>query len=398
MRFLLATVTIAILKVITASADDDNTIFKQIGSLQYVDNFLSPEESKHFYDTMESLSRVHPFDPTAKSLGNVMVSSLIQRRLKDAVGTECLDEDMIDTNGGIMLQTRIINKSTKPHIDFEAEGKVVENDVMFITLNSNPEAHFNHGGNSLPAMAGRLVRFAGSAVHGTTLNSGDPIRLLGPFSIKNFASVGVPTLPCSDCSPPDGYCISGGSNIVDVFEGGEECYEKDGTGTGDCPSDTGLCINVFEGGEIAQVDSIGDGTPCSGSACYECTNRAGTCPPATTSTMATTTQASTSTTETTTTSETSTTVATTTQATTSTTTTSTVGKGEELKELLKALITAIIFYFYKHKDSYDGVKLEEVMKALKDEGGIRGRRVLEDEEDIKTLLISLLDDEKMDEY
>ena len=83
-------------------------------------------------------------------------------------------------------------------------------------------------------------------------------------------------------------------------------------------------------------------------------------------------------------------------ATTTTTTTSTLSKGEELKELLKALITAIIIYFYKHKDSYDGIKLEEVVEAMKDEGGIRGRRVLEDEEDIKTLLISL--QEKLDEY
>jgi len=64
--------------------------------------------------------------------------------------------------------------------------------------------------------------------------------------------------------------------------------------------------------------------------------------------------------------------------------------------LLKALITAIILYFYNHKDSYDGIKLEEVMETiLKDEGGIHGRRVLENKEDIKTLLISLLE-EKLD--
>jgi len=289
MKLLLATATLAVLKVITASADD-NTIFKQHGSLQYVDNFLSPEESKHFYDTMESLSQAHPFDPTAKSRGNIMVNSLIQRRLKDVAGSECsINDDMIDTNGGggITLQTRIINKSTKPHIDYEAEGKVVEDDVMFITLNSNPEAHFNHGGNSLPAVAGRLVRFAGNAVHGTTLNSGD-VRLLGPFSIKNFASVGNPI----DCSAANSLCIDNMNTVTQPFEGGfcnaaqlqdvPECYERDGTGAGDCPSGTGLCI--VEG----TVFSNGNDASCSNSECYVCTNEAGTCPPATTSTMATT--------------------------------------------------------------------------------------------------------------
>ena len=283
MRLLLA--TIAVLKVITASADDDNTIFKQHGSLQYVDNFLSPEESKHFYDTMESLSQVHPFDPTAKSRGNIMVSSLIQRRLKDVAGSECsIDDDMIDTNGGIILQTRIINKSTKPHIDYEAEGKVVEDDVMFITLNSNPEAHFNHGGNSLPAVAGRLVRFAGNAVHGTTLNSGN-VRLLGPFSIKNFASVGFMGTSCA--AFPTGICFDGVDSVQFPSEGeeggitcessGDECYELlDGTGDGACPTGTGICIT--EGGSFG---SNGNGSECAGSNCYVCTNRANTCPPST---------------------------------------------------------------------------------------------------------------------
>ena len=298
MRLLFSTAVIAIVKVISASADDaDNTIFKQHGSLQYVDNFFSPEELKHFYDTMESLSRVHPFDPNAKSLGNVMVNNRIQRRIKDAIGTECsssIDDDIVNGDD-IAIQTRFVYKSTKPHIDYEAEGKVVEDDVVFITLNSNPEAHFNHGGNSLPAVAGRLVRFAGNAVHGTTLNGGDPVRLLGPFSIKNFASVGI----SSDvsCLVPglcfDGSTFSTPNSIVagqGICEGGvnlNECYEPF-EGGANCPSGTGVCIlrgdtPPFEG------DFVSDGAdaPCSSdsmfSTCYECTNRAGTCPPPPTS-------------------------------------------------------------------------------------------------------------------
>jgi len=373
MRLLLAT-AVAVLKVITASADD-NTIFKQHGSVQYVDNFLSPEESKHFYDTMESLSQVHPFDPTAKYRGNVMVSSFVQRRLKDVAGSECsIDDDMIDTNGGIMLQTRIINKSTKPHIDYEAEGKVVEDDVMFITLNSNPEAHFNHGGNSLPAVAGRLVRFAGNAVHGTTHNGGDPIRLLGPFSIKNFASVGG-SVSCAEF--PTGICIEGepSSGMISQPFGGScdngfdisECYEIfQGS---NCPSGTGVCI--FEGGSF--VDN-GDGTPCSGSTCYKCTNRAGTC-----SSEALTSSPTSSPTQ-------SKSGKTTSAKSKSVKTSKEEGPDlDDLQEFIVELFGVI--------DANDFMPTLGAM--LEDIGG--GRRILENKEDIKTLLISLLD-EKMDEY
>ena len=191
MRLLIST-AIAIIKVISTSADDP--IIKKHGSLQYVDNFLSPEESKSFNDDMDILQQ-NPFDPDATFLGHVLVNELIQQRIKDVAGSEFSIDDSIIANddGSIMMQTRIIDETTNHHVDYR-DNEAVEDDVMFITLNSNPDAHFTHDGNSLPVVAGRLLRFAGNALHGTTLNGGDPIRLLGPFSIKNFASVGTRAL------------------------------------------------------------------------------------------------------------------------------------------------------------------------------------------------------------
>jgi len=307
MRLLLS-VAIAVLQVVSTSAD--NNIFKRHGSLQYVDNFLSPEESKHFIDDMESFLRIHSFDPTAKYRGHVMVNKLIQQRIKDVAGSECsIDDDMIANGDDIEIQTRLVHKSTKPHIDYEREGKVVEDDVMFITLNSNPGAHFNHGGNSLPVVAGRLVRFAGRIKHGTTLNGGDPVRLLGPFSIKNFASVGGsgpegfgPACPIGGfCipSPPTDLTEGPNSSAINCPNEGDECYIINNVINFEvgCPPG-GICIEEggeFIGDDINDVPTEGgiQGSPTTcptsdfdlGNGCYVCVS----CPNPTT-TMATTTQ------------------------------------------------------------------------------------------------------------
>jgi len=246
--------------------------------------------------------------------GHITVDHNIFQHIKNAAGSAIDIDDIIDANtGGVKLQTRFINESTlQPHVDrYHHNNEVAVDDVMFVALDSNPDAYFTHGDSSISAVAGRLFRFNGSIKHGTTFNGGNPIRLLGPFSTKNFASVGDPTgVSC----PAGGYClddppmVGGGlnTNTVGSFNcpGVRECYELlDGTGVGDCPSGTGVCI--FPLG-IGSIVGIGDGTSCSeDSNCYVCTNNAGTCPPPTTSTMATTTAA-----------------ATTTQATTTTTTTS----------------------------------------------------------------------------
>ena len=184
MRLLFSTAVIAIVKVTSASADD--IIFEQHGSIQYVDNFLPN-------DVMEQLKNDISLTGGHSHRGQIMVSKYIQQRILDAVGrSECSIDADTTTNSGGMFQTRFIGQSTQPHVDrYHHNNEVVDDDVMFVALDSNPDAHFTHGDSSIPAVAGRLFRFAGSIKHGTTFNGGNPIQLLGPFSTKNFASVGV---------------------------------------------------------------------------------------------------------------------------------------------------------------------------------------------------------------
>lgn len=181
---LLAIVTITFQAIATSAID---TVFKQYGSISYSDDVLSK-------DIIEQLKHSISLSEQQQShRGHITVDNNIVQRIKDAAGSECSIDDIIDANntGGVKLQTRFINQSTQPHVDrYHHNGKVVDDDVMFVALDSNPEAYFTHGDSSIPTVAGRLIRFNGSIKHGTTFDGGNPIRLLGPFSTKNFASVG----------------------------------------------------------------------------------------------------------------------------------------------------------------------------------------------------------------
>jgi len=211
--------------------------------------------------------------------GHITVDNNIFQRIKDVAGSAIdIDiDDLIDANtGGVKLQTRFIDQSTQPHVDrYHHNGEVVDDDVMFVALDSNPDAHFTHGDSSIPAVAGRLFRFNGSIKHGTTFNGGNPIRLLGPFSTKNFASVGL-----SSC-PLEGICIDSANMITGVGTttacnlSSEECYESFDDSTVGCPiNGNGVCVTIS--GMAGVFDGIGDGNPCSNSDpdsdCYVCTS------------------------------------------------------------------------------------------------------------------------------
>ena len=184
---LLAVVIVAFQAIATSAID--TILFKQHGSIQYSDDVLSNDIIEQLKLDM-SLS---DSEQQQSHRGHITVDNNIFQHIKDAAGSECSIDDIIDANtGGVKLQTRFINESTQPHVDrYHHNGKVVVDDVMFVALDSNPDAHFTHGDSSIPAVAGRLFRFNGSIKHGTTFNGGNPIRLLGPFSTKNFASVGT---------------------------------------------------------------------------------------------------------------------------------------------------------------------------------------------------------------
>ena len=161
---LLAVVTIAFQAIATSAID--TILFKQHGSIQYSDGVLSN-------DTIEQLKLDMSLSEQQKShRGHITVDHNIFQLIKDAAGSAIDIDDIIDTNtGGVKLQTRFINQSTQPHVDrYHHNGEVVDDDVMFVALDSNPDAHFTHGDSSIPAVAGRLFRFNGSIKHGTTFN------------------------------------------------------------------------------------------------------------------------------------------------------------------------------------------------------------------------------------
>ena len=184
---LLAVVIVAFQAIATSAID--TILFKQHGSIQYSDGALSNDIIEQLKIDM-SLS---DSEQQQSHRGHITVDNNIVQRIKEYAAGSAIDiDDIIDgSTGGVKLQTRFINQSTQPHVDrYHHNGEVVDDDVMFVALDSNPDAHFTHGDSSIPAVAGRLFRFNGSIKHGTTFNGGNPIRLLGPFSTKNFASVG----------------------------------------------------------------------------------------------------------------------------------------------------------------------------------------------------------------
>ena len=123
----------------------------------------------------------------------------------------------------------IYTGKTPSHVDHDKEGNVVEERVVFMFLNDNPDATFTYGDDysdvdalvKVPVVAGTLVSFMGNIHHHTIVSSGQ-VNLLGPFRItekKENIMMGnddnddgtitilesVGELPCSsDCDCPEG--------------------------------------------------------------------------------------------------------------------------------------------------------------------------------------------------
>lgn len=205
------------------------------GSVHFIDNILTPEEAYGYIASTEMVDPV-PTDHQAKFRGKVKVGHALQNRLKSALNSEFVPSDNdCDADNDIMLQTRLLYKTTKQHVDVYADneagrmigaGKTVDDHVAFVFLTDNDQAEFTSGGITIPAVAGRLVTFPGNAMHGTTLNKGT-VNLLGPFSIKNFASVENPPTTCASgkrCYP---------TVLIDPV-----IVEND---PGECPDENYLC-------------------------------------------------------------------------------------------------------------------------------------------------------------
>jgi hypothetical protein len=72
-------------------------------------------------------------------------------------------------------------ESTKRHVDGSKEDILPE--VAIIYLNSNPDAFFSHGDETVTIKAGKLVAFDGHVEHNTVIPSGT-VQFAGPFATE----------------------------------------------------------------------------------------------------------------------------------------------------------------------------------------------------------------------
>jgi len=78
---------------------------------------------------------------------------------------------------------KTMSMTTEPHVDAYTESgdAVVDEFVSFIFLNTNPDAEFVHGDQSVPVEAGKLVTFPGDEAHNTVIRRG-LVQIAGPFA------------------------------------------------------------------------------------------------------------------------------------------------------------------------------------------------------------------------
>lgn len=134
--------------------------------------------------------------------------------------------------GGHPVMSMLMTATTDRHRDCrvpQSEGRVVQGDVAFIFLTSDPNAAFVHGGEEasvdanpekapkkletetetatrVPAVAGNLVRFRGDVPHHTSVPSGSSVHIAGPFLLGSSSLEYVGSCPeeCESTSDCDG--------------------------------------------------------------------------------------------------------------------------------------------------------------------------------------------------
>jgi len=98
-----------------------------------------------------------------------------------------------------IVRIKTMSESTDKHQDHRItqEGApIVDGDVGFVFLNSNPDAAFVHGDEEVLPEAGKLVVFNGRIPHNTVVPSGSVVRIAGPFYLQTLEPIGgIPIVP-----------------------------------------------------------------------------------------------------------------------------------------------------------------------------------------------------------
>ena len=136
-----------------------------------------------------------------------------------------------------LVPTRVIRDTTRSHQDRFRDDThgLVEDDVVFIFLNTNTDATFVHGNDSTAVAAGTMVRFRGDVPHHTVVNKGF-VRLVGPFHAASLKPVG------STCSFTFGNCDACSQSCCNaipecVFDSTEDdCIDNPVCSSTNCPA------------------------------------------------------------------------------------------------------------------------------------------------------------------
>ena len=165
-------------------------------ALKVNEGFLKEEEIDQFRGRLPKIDK-QP-NGAARRHGVASLPASIARRMLSSICTDdgvCANKDV---DFDLEVRTSLIDRSTHEHVDHYSNGEKVHEDVGFVFLNSNPDAHFQHGKDTVPIKAGNLVTFKGDVTHNTVVKSGQ-VHLLGPFDMVNFKGVGdVPPAVCFD--------------------------------------------------------------------------------------------------------------------------------------------------------------------------------------------------------
>jgi len=218
-------------------------------ALKVNEGFLKEEEIDQFRGRLPKIDK-QP-NGAARHHGVASLPASIARRMLSSI---CSDDGICANKGvefDLEVRTSLIDRSTDEHVDHYSDGEKVHEDVGFVFLNSNPNAHFQHGKETIPIKAGNLVTFKGDVTHNTVVKSGQ-VHLLGPFDMVSFKGVGgvPPNVVCFD--PVIDCCGADVALLIDAGQGGcctgDNCRpNNEVTNIGDCTA----CFLTFQAACLA---------------------------------------------------------------------------------------------------------------------------------------------------
>ena len=154
-----------------------------------------------------------------KSLGIAKLSKIVADRIHTVTGRHDASRD--DSLRSRVVPITLVRKTTAVHRDHRwnddgTPGEVVNDKAAFIFLNTNKDAFFVHGDDTIAAEAGKLLVFDGRIPHNSLIRKGD-MRIAGPFQLETFNMVGT----LDECLDDGGYpddkrCPKGEECVCDL--------------------------------------------------------------------------------------------------------------------------------------------------------------------------------------